>query len=87
MLVLFFKAIFVKIRQYKILHHYENLVNVIFFNLISYKNILLRLGQLHVRSIRLTLFHLSIGAFIQFPLGDFLHTITEIIVRLQFKHF
>ena len=34
-------------------------------------------------SIGLTIYHISIGAFIQFPLRDFLHTITEIVVRLQ----
>ena len=42
------------------------------------------LGQLHVRSIRLNIFPISIGAFIQFPLGDFLHTITEIVVHLHY---
>ena len=35
-------------------------------------------------SIGLTIFHISVGTFIQFPLGDFLHTITETVMRLQY---
>ena len=34
--------------------------------------------------IELIISHIFIGAFYTFPLGDFLHTTTEIVVRLHY---